>query len=405
MNRSMEDRWEEASSQFPVLLLTGPRQVGKTTLLRHLCGKNRNYVTLDDMALRALAKDDPDLFLQRYAPPVLIDEIQYAPELLPSVKQIVDRGSAPGGFWLTGSQQFQMMKGVTETLAGRVAIVNLLGFSMREKAGRGLCLDSFLPTPDRIEERERSGGSTSLKTVYRDIWEGSFPALAAGHIRDRDLFYRSYVQTYLERDVRDLVRVGDLESFRRFIRATAARTGQLLNYSDLARDAGVSPNTARQWMSILISSFQVYLLQPYHSNVTKRLYKRPKVYFLDTGLCAYLTEWSSPNTLEAGAMSGSLLETYVFSEILKSWWHRIQQPNLYFYRDKEAREIDLLLSRDGILYPIEIKKSTRVRRESMRHFSALDRFAETVGSGGVISLYPRVLPIDEQNTSIPVGLL
>jgi predicted AAA+ superfamily ATPase len=287
--RALEDRWREAAEQFPVLLLTGPRQVGKTTLLEHLCGPERRYVTLDDLAVRALAREDPALFLERFPPPVVIDEVQYAPELLSAVKIAVDRDRRPGAFWLTGSQQFQVMKGVTETLAGRVGMVNMLGFSMRERDGRQPAVPPFLPTPERIHDRRKSPGPTALKDLYHWIWEGAFPALATGQVRDWSLFYRSYVQTYLERDVRDLIRVGDLETFRRFLRACAARTAQMLNYADLARDCGISVGTARNWLSVLEANLQVLLLPPYHSNLSKRLYKTPKLYFLDTGLCAYLT--------------------------------------------------------------------------------------------------------------------
>lgn len=401
----MEDRWLSASTQFSVLLLTGPRQVGKTTMLEHLCEKGRGYVTLDDYALRALAREDPDLFLQRFPPPVLIDEIQYAPQLLPSIKIHIHKNREPGLFWLTGSQQSHMMKDVTESLAGRVGVVNLLGFSRREKNRRRNDLEPFLPTRKLVEQRAESGGTTSLAGVYREIWSGSLPAHAVGKVKDWELFYRSYLQTYLERDVRDLVQVGNIESFRRFLRASAARTGAMLNYTDLARDAGVSVTTARQWMSVLVTTFQVYLLQPYYTNLTKRLYKTPKLYFLDTGLCAYLTGWSSPETLEAGALSGALLETYVFAEILKSWWHRMREPDIYYYRNKDGREIDFLVSRDGKLFPIEVKKSARVNRDARKLFSPVRRLKEDLGPGAVVCLYPQILPIDEENMSVPVGVL
>ncbi|MBN1672476.1 MAG: ATP-binding protein [Kiritimatiellae bacterium] len=403
--RSLEDSWMRATEQFPVLLLTGPRQVGKTTLLEHLCEENRRYVTLDDLALRALARKDPDLFLQRFAPPVLIDEVQYAPELFSAIKLHVDRNPGAGAFWLTGSQQFRMMKGITETLAGRVAIVNLLGFSCREKDRRPLRLAPFLPTPALIGERAGSAGTTSLTAIYRRIWSGFFPALETGQVSDHALFYRSYVQTYLERDVRDLVQVGDLESFHRFLKASAARSGQILNYSDLARDVGISVNTVRHWLSVLVASFQVYLLPSYHSNLSKRLYRSPKLYFLDTGLCAHLTEWSSPETLEAGAMSGAAFETYVLTEILKGWWHRIEEPAIYYYRDKDGREIDFLIVKDDQIHPIEVKKAARIEREAVRAFRPLNRFKERVGPGGVVCLYPETLPIDDANSVIPAGIL
>lgn len=403
--RTLEDRFVDAANQFPVVLLAGPRQVGKTTLLEHLMGPSRRYVSLDDIALRTLARTEPDLFLQRFSPPVLIDEVQYAPELFSSIKQHVDRHRAPGAFWLTGSQQFSMMQRVTESLAGRVAIVNLLGFSMRESDGRSLRMPPFVPVEAALEPRLADHGVTSLTSVYRRVFMGSYPALVTGQVRDLALFFRSYVQTYLERDVRSLVNVGDLETFGRFLRVVAARTGQLVNYSDLARDGGISVNTARSWLSTLVASFQVFLLPPFHENISKRLYRTPKLYFLDTGLCAYLTGWTSPETLEGGAMSGAILETWVVAEIIKSWWHRLEEPQLSFYRDKDGREIDLVILLDGKLHPVEIKKTAGLARDAVRTFRALGRSSRPVGPGAVLCLNPRALPLDAMNTSIPVGVL
>jgi hypothetical protein len=388
-----------------VLLLTGPRQVGKTTLLQHLCPKDRRYVTLDDPTLRALAVDDPALFLQRYEPPVLIDEIQYAPPLLPHIKMIADKTREAGLFWLTGSQQFHMMKGVSETLAGRVGILNLLGFSSRERFKLSLDVDPFLPTKTCLDQREETGRNLSLKQAYETIWKGSFPAMIAGPVRDRDLFFSSYVQTYLQRDVRDLAAVGNESGFLRFVKACAARTAQILNLSELARDADVSLNTAKSWLSILEASFQVALLQPYHSNVTKRLVKRPKLYFLDTGLCAYLTEWTSPETLEAGAMSGAILETFVYAELLKSWWHRGRQPRMYYYRDKDGREVDFVFVQDRKLYPVEVKKTASPGKDSVQSFTSLTRKGASVSEGAVICLCRERVPITRDVDAVPIGLL
>lgn len=404
-HRTIETFIRKADKQFPVVLVTGPRQVGKTTLLQHMSTEDRTYVTLDDPLLCSLAKEDPALLLQRFQPPVFIDEIQYAPELLPFIKMHVDREHRPGMFWLTGSQHFHLMKEISESLAGRVGIVNLLGFSLRELVGSSQDTEPFLPKNEAIQKRLKKSPPPSLKDLYNRIWRGSFPVIALDETIDRDLFYSSYVQTYLQRDIRDLARVGDEMAFLRFLRATAARTGQLVNMSDLARDADISPSTAKNWLSILQTSGIVYLLEPYHSNVTKRLVKTPKLYFLDTGLYAYLTEWSSPETLEAGAMSGPILETWIVIEILKSYWHAGRRAPLYYYRDKDKKEIDLLILRDGTIYPLEFKKTTSPKKSAISHFKVLDRFNIPLGPGGVICLANIALPLTETLWIIPVTAL
>jgi len=403
--RTLEGFFRKAASQFPVMLLTGARQVGKTTFLRHLSQDERAYVSLDDPLILKLARDDPALFMQRFPPPVLIDEIHYAPGLLPYIKMEVDRDRKPGLFWLTGSQQFHLMKGVSESLAGRVGIMQLLGLSRRECAGRSQESVPFIPTPEDIKQRIQSGGSLSLKELYKIIWRGSFPAIALEEVTDRNLFYSSYMQTYLQRDIRDLARVGDEMAFLRFLRAAAARTGQLLNLAELARDADVAPNTAKNWISILQTSGIVYFLEPYHTNVTKRLVKTPKLYFLDTGLCAWLTEWSSPETLEAGAMSGAILETWIVTEMLKAWWHDGRNAPFYFYRDKDQKEVDLLIVLDGTIYPLEFKKTASPDKNAVRHFEVLKKLKLPVGPGGVICLATQMIPLTAAVSAIPVGAI
>jgi len=403
--RALEDGVLNASGQLPVLLVTGPRQVGKTTLLRHLCGSDRGYVTLDDPTRRELATADPALFLQRFPPPVLIDEVQYAPQLLPHIKMEVDRNPTPGRFWLTGSQHFLAMRDVTESLAGRVAILNLLGFSTREADEREIRLPPFLPTRERLTEREASARPTNLDEAFERIWSGSFPALVAGPVRDRDLYYGSYLQTYLQRDVRDLAQIGSQESFVRFLGAAAARTGQLVNLSDLARDVDVSVPTAKSWLSILEESFQVLLLRPYHTNLTKRLVKTPKLYFLDTGMASYLTRWSSPRTLAAGALAGAILETFVVTEILKSFWHRTRRPSIWFYRDRDGKEVDLVIEHDGRLHGVEVKLGASPRRSWRRAFAPLERLDLPVAGCAVVSLAPELLPLDENVWSVPMGMV
>ncbi|HBC87213.1 MAG TPA: ATPase [Lentisphaeria bacterium] len=405
--RALQKRWLKASESFPVLLLTGPRQVGKTTMLKNIREKKRKYVSLDDLSLRMLAKEDPVLFLKQYSPPVIIDEIQYAPELMPYIKIAVDSSGGKGEYWLTGSQQFQMMKGVTETLAGRVAIVNMLGFSLREKsAGRmNLMLPPFTPDDATLKTRRSSSDRPMKKDISVDIWRGSFPALVENPGTDRDIYFSSYLQTYIQRDVRDLTQVGNLQAFTTFLKVCAARTGQLLNISDIARDSNISIPTAKNWLSILEASCQIFLLYPFHSNITKRLTKTPKLYFLDTGFCSYLTGWSSPETLFNGAMSGHIFETFVFTEILKSWWNSIRTPQIFYYRDKDCREIDLLILKDNTIYPVEIKKSATVKGEWARHFDAISRFSEEKGNGAVICMSSEEVPLRPGVMAIPVSYI
>lgn len=405
IKRTLELFLKRAASQFPVMLVTGPRQVGKTTILRQISNSERTYVTLDDPKLSALAREEPELFLQRFKAPVFIDEIQYAPELLPYIKMLVDREQEKGMFWLTGSQQFQLMKGVTESLAGRVGIVNMLGLSLKELQGSGSEAPPFLPTPEQLQHRQKLSPSLSLPEVYHLIWRGAFPAVALNENADHDLYYRSYIQTYLQRDVRDLANVGDESSFLKFLRSVAARTGQLLNMSDMARDASVSVPTAKRWLSILETSGIIYLLEPYHSNTTKRLVKAPKLYFLDTGLCSYLTEWTSPGTLEAGAMSGAMLETFILIEILKSYWHNGKRAPLYYFRDKDKKEIDLLIVQDNKIYPLEFKKSASPDRRMVKQFSPLGQLEQSTAQGGVICLSSTLLPLSKEVNAIPIGLL
>jgi uncharacterized protein len=403
--RALEPTITRVARQYPVLFLTGARQVGKTTLLEHLSTDTRARVTLDDPLVLNLAKSDPALFLQRFPPPVLIDEVQYAPELLPHIKMLADRSGESGLFWLTGSQQFHLMRGISESLAGRVAILHLLGLSRGEMAGRGLQSSAFLPIPEQVAAASALAAPLNLLQLYEIIWRGSLPRVALNRELDPGLFWSSYVQTYLQRDIRDLARVGNQLAFLRFLRAAAARTAQLLNLADLARDADISPNSARSWLSILEASGVVYLLEPYHTNVTQRLVKTPKLHFLDTGLVAYLTQWATSQTLEAGAMSGAVLETWVVGELLKRYYHAGRTPPFYFYRDRDGREVDLLIVQDGTVYPLEIKKTASPGREDVRHFAALESLQLPVGPGGLICLVAQSLPLTANTQSIPVWAL
>jgi predicted AAA+ superfamily ATPase len=398
-NRSISSVIEKATQTFPVVLLTGPRQVGKSTVFEQMKEPERASVSLDDPQLRALAKSDPMFFLQEYKPPVLIDEVQYAPELFPYIKIIVDREKKKGLFWLTGSQPFLLMKGVSESLAGRVAILEMQGFSQAEKFHREPAV--FLP--DNLSRDNRSPLSTNH--LYEIILNGSFPELIANKEMDRDLFFASYIKTYIERDIRMLKQIEDEHRFIQFIKVTAARSGQLLNYSNLAADVDISENTAKSWISLLETSGLIYLLQPYHTNLTKRAIKTPKLYFNDTGLCCYLCGWKTVETLSVGAMNGAIFETYVVTEILKSYWNLGKYAGFYFYRDKEKREIDLLISQDGLLYPVEIKRSANPNFDHVKNFSVLETLGIKAGQGALICFYENLLPLNRDVTIVPVGYL
>jgi len=402
INRAIEKTILEIERTFPVVLLTGPRQVGKTTLLQHLSKKTRKYVTLDDPMNRDLAISDPGLFIQKFEPPLMIDEVQYAPSLFPYIKMYVDQHKQMGDFWLTGSQMFVMMKNVSESLAGRVGIVQMLGLSNNEimkQPSKPFSMDIT-----ELKQKSKLGKKQKIMDLFTRIFTGSMPSLFERNM-PLETFFSSYIQSYLQRDIKELTQVGDELTFLKFLIAVAARTSQILNYAEISRDIGVSQPTVKQWLSILIASGMVYLVEPYYNNVLKRSIKSPKVYFLDTGLCSYLIKWTSPESLEAGAMSGSIFETYVVGEIIKSYFNAGKRPPLYFYRDKEQREIDLILFSNDTLFPIEIKKSSNPSKEAIQHFALLNKSGKPIGTGGIICLYNDLVPIDGNNWIIPVGLI
>ena len=394
--RTLEEHIKKLSTQFKVILVTGARQVGKSTLLKH-CDKNRNYVTLDDYKARELAINEPELFLQRYKAPIIIDEIQYAPNLLSYIKILVDNTDKKGQYWLTGSQQFKMMKNVTESLAGRVAVLDLKGFSLKELLEEEQ--SPFIPTLDYIEKMRNISKKQDLESVYENIWKGFYPEVNINN-SDWEIFYSSYLQTYIERDIKDLNAVKNEMDFLKFLRILASRTGQMLNYTDIASEVGVSVMTIKSWVSILVSSNIIYLLQPYFSNLNKRIVKTPKVYFLDTGLCSYLTNWESSKTLESGAMTGAIFETFVISEIIKSYVHNAKDANIYYYRDKDKKEIDIIIEQSGKLYPVEIKKSANPTKIMLKNFSVIPD--EKLGEGAIICLCNEDFPITEKVNAIPV---
>jgi predicted AAA+ superfamily ATPase len=393
-----------ASQSFPVILLTGPRQVGKTTLLQQI-DEDRHYVTLDNLEDRMLAKTDPAGFLQRYAPPVLIDEVQYAPELFSYIKILADKHKKPGMFWLTGSQQFELMKNVTESMAGRVAIFRLLGLSLDEENGDPN-VQVFIPEESYLVTRKASATQLTIPAVFQKIWRGSFPFVVTNDNPDnRERFYQSYISTYIQRDVRDFMQIANQDSFLRFMQVAAARTGQLINYANLARDVGVSQPTVKTWVTILRACGLVYILQPYFNNHIKRLVKTPKLYFLDTGLCSYLTGWPNANTLELSSMSGAMLETYVISEIIKTFLNNGKEPRLYYYRDKDQNEVDLLIEANGKIYPIEIKKTATPGNINLKHLHMLNKLALPLGSSSVLCMRDDYIPLAKDINAIPIGYI
>ncbi|MCK5811779.1 MAG: ATP-binding protein [Clostridiales bacterium] len=404
INRHIGQIINQAEKTFSAILVTGARQVGKTTLLKHIKNEIR-YVTLDDPLLLQTVIDDPGTFFKSAIPPVIVDEVQYAPQLFPYIKMIADNENKKGQFFLTGSQQFHMMKNVSESLAGRIAIINLLGLSLREI--NNITFDKpFIPIKEYFSEREKSLKHNSYKHLWEIIHKGSMPVMYSFDM-DWNMFYSSYTKTYIERDVKGLTQVGDEQKFIRFMISLAARTSQMLNLSSVANEVGISNPTANRWLSILVTSNIVFLLQPYYNNLTKRMVKTPKIYFLDTGLAAYLTKWTNSEVLESGVMAGAFFESFVISEILKSYYNiGILRPPLYYYRDKDMKEIDLLIERDNTLYPIEIKKTSTPRKEHIKNFSVLNKLHnKTIGTGGLICLYDDLLDIDQNNIVIPVNYL
>lgn len=407
ITRHMEKPVMELNEQYPVLLLTGPRQVGKTTMLEHLIeveGKGRKKVSLDDLTLRELAKTDPKMFFQLYQPPLLIDEVQYAPELFPYIKIMVDERHQPGDFWLTGSQLFKMMEGVQESLAGRVALLHLSPLSQSEIMKRPPEPPFSLELP-LLSERQNGRQMLNTPEVFQRIHQGGMPALVTGTYSNASIFYSSYIDTYMERDVRRLSNDIDSLKFLRFLRSVAARTSQQVNYKGIADDAEIDQTTAKNWLHVLEALGIIFLLEPYSNNVLKRTVSTPKLYFYDSGIVCYLTRWSSPETAMEGAMSGALLENYTVAEIIKTYQNAGQEPFLYYYRDKDAREIDLILEQDGKLFPTEIKKMASPPKKLTKVFDLIDKSPLQRGTGAILCMADQLGAFDQNNLIVPISLI
>ena len=372
-SREAEYMINEINKTFPVLLVTGPRQVGKTTLLLSLKPKNMEYITLDDEVLRTQAQEDPKLFLEEHPAPLLIDEVQYAPRLFSYIKINVDKEKKNGMYWLTGSQQFHLMNNVSESLAGRVF--------------------------DPVEIKNIS--KINVNSIFEIIFKGGMPRLYTEKEISLPLYFQGYIDTYISRDVKMLTQVGNEFSFRKFIVSVASKTGEQLNYTTLANDAGVSVPTAINWLSILTTSGLVYLLEPYMSSSLRRLTHTPKIIFMDTGLACYLAGFSSAKELQMSSSSGHYLETFIISEIIKSYNAKGIRPNISYYRDKEKNEIDLLFYKNNKLYPFEIKKTALPTKEMIKNFKKLEK--QQIGQGGIICFYDNLTKLDQDNYIIPIS--
>lgn len=404
IHRDLESKILSLSEEYSAVLITGPRQVGKTTVLRRLMQENRTYVTLDDLEERAMAQNDPALFLQMHDRPILIDEVQYAPQLFSYIKIEIDNGAKPGSFWLTGSQAFRMMELAQESLAGRVALLHMPSLSQHEIYGSGAAVP-FTVELNALKARIKTYKPADMQEIYRRIWSGSMPGLVSGRFSDRDVFYSSYLQTYIDRDVSELVNLTDKLIFHDFIRAAACRIGQLLNIHDIARDVGVSDDTAKRWLQVLEKSDIIFYLRPYSNNLLKRTVKTPKLYFFDTGLVAYLTKYSSPDILASGALNGGILENYVVAELLKTYHNNAKECLLWYYRDKEMHEIDMIIESDGMLHPLEIKRSVNPGSELTGAFDILNKGSVPKGKGAILCMRPTLSAVNAENYIVPIWMI
>lgn len=400
IKRDMEEIITSLTKEYSCILITGPRQVGKSTMLEHI-DSLRNRVTLDDLQERNLARTDPEMFLKIHQTPILIDEVQYAPELFSYIKIAIDKGAKPGSFWLTGSQSYKLMKLAQESLAGRIAILNLTSLSQHEIYATN-SLEPFEISIDSLLLREKNNKPADVNGIFERIWKGGLPGLVSGKYTNRDIYYSSYLQTYISRDVKDSLDISDDSKFVDFIRAAACRVGQELNIHSIATDVEVSDDTAKRWLGILEKSEIIYYLHPYSNNLLKRVIKTPKLYFFDTGLVCYLTKYSSPEILLNGSINGAILENYIVNEIRKSYLNTGKELYMYYYRDKQQAEIDLIIESNGLLHPIEIKKSSNPTLSMIKHFNVLEKSGLKVGQGAIICMKDKLTALNKNTLVIPV---
>ena len=403
IKRDMENLVLALSKEYAGILIVGPRQVGKTTMLKQIM-QNRNYVSLDDLENRRLAQTDPSMFLSINPTPILIDEVQYAPQLFSYIKIAIDNGANPGDFWLTGSQSFRLMELAQETLAGRIAILHLSSLSQHEIYGEGEH-SPFSINLQSLQKRISSGTSTDVNGMYERIWKGSLPGLISGKYTNRDIFYSSYLQLYIERDLGDMTEKINKLGFLDFIRAAACRAGQVLNIHSIAGDVGISDDTAKCWLTLLEKSDIIFYLHPFSNNMLKRTIKTPKLYFFDTGLVTYLTKYSSPEILINGAINGAILENYVIAEIIKSYQNSGKDCLLHYYRDRDNNEVDACLEDNGLIHPLEIKKSISPATGLVSQFKVLDSSSIPRGQGAILCLRDSFSAIDNKNFIIPIWMI
>ena len=405
MKRTLEKKFLQISKEYSCLLLIGPRQIGKTTMLEHLMeGTPRTKVTLDDIEERRLAKTDPALFLEVHPAPILIDEVQYAPELFSYIKIKVDNGAAPGSYWLTGSQSFRLMELAPESLAGRTAILHMSALSQTELYGDGETSPLSLELVALQKSKEHLAPA-SVSEMYERIWNGAMPGHRSGKYTDRDVFYSSYIQSYIDRDVSDMIPGVDKLLYADFIRAAACRVGQMLNVHDIASDVGVSDDTAKRWLQVMEKSGVIFYLRPFSNNLLKRTIKTPKMYFFDTGLVSYLTRYSSPEILMNGAINGAILENYTVAEIIKTYHNSGKDCLLHYYRDKDSNEIDLVIESDGALHPLEIKKTANPGTELASAFQILDKASVPRGVGAILCMRQELSAIDRKALVVPIWMI
>ena len=405
IERELERKFIEMDSFFKAVLVIGARQVGKSTMLKHLAEKQHiTCVIMDDDFARELAKDDPILFFQTYKPPVLIDEIQKAPNLLERIKIMCDESEEKGRFWLTGSQRKKLMEKSQESLAGRLGILKLYGLSQREKAGL-INVNELDFSLECLQERAEKLPANDIDNVYEHIWRGGYADVQNATSEQMQVYYQSYIDNYLIADAVNDEGITDISSFKRFLRSCAALVGNLLNYNTLAEAAGISVPTARKWVSILQDMDVIYLLEPYSNNELQRLVKTPKLYFCDTGLCAYLTRWLTRDSLRDGAAGGHFYENYVVMELVKNYAYSKSDAILSFYRDSNAKEIDVFVEKNGKIHPLEIKKSANPDKREIRKYNVLEKNSIEKGYGGIVCMLPKPFPIDRTNYYIQSNLI